>query len=236
MFVHEAPTAAEASDVVSSPTTRIRRMCRRMIWHFAVQCPGRCARSLGVRRRSTRCLFPSSSTPSLCACGLRTQTVLRADRLTVPRCPPPPCDIPSGCCFFTGPWTVTRSSPSHVASGRCVLSAAAAGALAGVVSAFAEPSGRCDGAVPDVAGCAVCAPAAPSSWRIGGCVGCCASRFTVFAVPTPPSSGRPQRAALRPPPPPPPRLRSSGKSSSTTLKGSAGGPWRAWTAKSSPRC
>ena len=24
--------------------------------------------------------------------------------------PPPPCDIPSGCCFFTGPWTVTRSS------------------------------------------------------------------------------------------------------------------------------
>ena len=27
-------------------------------------------------------------------------------------CPPLPplCDIPSGCCFFTGPWTVTRSS------------------------------------------------------------------------------------------------------------------------------
>ena len=24
--------------------------------------------------------------------------------------PPPPCDIPSGCCFFTGPWTVTRSA------------------------------------------------------------------------------------------------------------------------------
>ena len=24
--------------------------------------------------------------------------------------PPPPCDSPSGCCFFTGPWTVTRSS------------------------------------------------------------------------------------------------------------------------------
>ena len=24
--------------------------------------------------------------------------------------PPPPWDIPSGCCFFTGPWTVTRSS------------------------------------------------------------------------------------------------------------------------------
>ena len=24
--------------------------------------------------------------------------------------PPPPRDIPFGCCFFTGPWTVTRSS------------------------------------------------------------------------------------------------------------------------------
>ena len=24
---------------------------------------------------------------------------------------PPPCDIPSGRCFFTGRWTVTRSSP-----------------------------------------------------------------------------------------------------------------------------
>ena len=24
--------------------------------------------------------------------------------------PPPLCDISSGCCLFTGPWTVTRSS------------------------------------------------------------------------------------------------------------------------------
>ena len=44
--------------------------------------------------------------------------------------------------------------PSHVASGRCFLSAAAAGAPAGVVSAFAEPSRWCAGAVRDVAGCA----------------------------------------------------------------------------------
>ena len=35
--------------------------------------------------------------------------------------------------------------PPHVASGRCFLSAVAAGALAGVVSAFAEPSGCCAG-------------------------------------------------------------------------------------------
>ena len=37
--------------------------------------------------------------------------------------------------------------PSHVASGRCVLSAAAAGAPAGVVSASAEPRRWCAGAV-----------------------------------------------------------------------------------------
>ena len=32
--------------------------------------------------------------------------------LEKPQLPPPPplCDIPSGCCSFTGPWTVTRSS------------------------------------------------------------------------------------------------------------------------------
>ena len=30
---------------------------------------------------------------------------------TLVREPPPPvCDIPSGCCSFTGPWTVTPSS------------------------------------------------------------------------------------------------------------------------------
>ena len=46
------------------------------------------------------------------------------------------------------------------------MSAAAASALAGVVSAFAEPSSCCAGAVLDVAGCAVCASAALSSWRI----------------------------------------------------------------------
>ena len=34
-----------------------------------------------------------------------------APLLPPPPVPPPPlCDIPSGCCSFTGPWTVTRSS------------------------------------------------------------------------------------------------------------------------------
>ena len=56
--------------------------------------------------------------------------------------------------------------PLHVASGCCFLSAAAAGALAGVISAFAEPSSWCVGAVLNVAWCAICASAAPNSWRI----------------------------------------------------------------------
>ena len=94
--------------------------------------------------------------------------------------------------------------PSHVASGRCVLSAAAAGAPAGVVSAFAGPSGWCAGAVLDVAGCAVCASAAPNSWRIGGCAGCCGGRLTIVvrAPPSPfplsahqPRRGRAQHSA-----------------------------------------
>ena len=31
-------------------------------------------------------------------------------RPDLPVSPPPPCDSPSGCCFFAGPWTVARSS------------------------------------------------------------------------------------------------------------------------------
>ena len=87
--------------------------------------------------------------------------------------------------------------PSHVASGRCVLSAAAAGALAGVISAFAEPRRWCAGAVLNVAG-AVCASAVPSSYRIGGCAGCCGGCLTVFATHTPPPPcGRPPPASPR---------------------------------------
>ena len=48
----------------------------------------------------------------------------------------------------------------------------------------------------NVAGCAVCASAAPNSWRIGGCAGCCWGRLTVFAAHTPPSSGHLQPASL----------------------------------------
>ena len=77
----------------------------------------------------------------------------------------PLCDILSGCCFFTGPW-IHPFFPSHVASGHCILSAAAAGAPASVISAFAEPSGWCAGTVL-VAADAVCAQAAPSSRRTG---------------------------------------------------------------------
>ena len=129
--------------------------------------------------------------------GCRTGAAARhAKEGATPPPPPPPCDIPSGCCSFTGALDSHPFFPSHVASGRCVLSAAAAGAPAGVVSAFAEPSGWCAGAVLNVAGCAVCVSTASSSWCTGGCAGCCGGRLTVFAVHTPPSAGRPQPASL----------------------------------------
>ena len=70
----------------------------------------------------------------------------------------PLCDIPSGCCLFTGPWTVTRTSLRML---RRVA------AFCRPLQPVMEPRGWCAGAVLDVAGCAVCASAAPSSWRIG---------------------------------------------------------------------
>ena len=76
----------------------------------------------------------------------------------------------------------------------CVLSAAAAGALAGVVAAFAEPSGPCAGAVLNVAWCAVCASVAPSRWRIEDVL-VVAGVFDCFCRPRA-SVHRPSRACL----------------------------------------
>ena len=75
------------------------------------------------------------------------------------------CDIPSGCCFFTGPWTVTRSS-------LCMLHRVAAFCRplrpVLLLVSFPRPRSSVVGVlVLDVPGCAVCAPAAPSS----GCIG-----------------------------------------------------------------
>ena len=83
-----------------------------------------------------------------------------------PPSPPTPCVTFRRVGFLYGALDSHPVVPSHVASGRYFLSAAAAGAPAGVVSAFAEPSSWCVGAVLDVAGCAVCASAAPNNWRI----------------------------------------------------------------------
>ena len=71
-----------------------------------------------------------------------------------------------GCHLWRRPAAVGTSAGLHVAPGCCFPSAAAAGAPAGVVAAFVEPSGWCAGAVLDVAWCAVCTSAAPSSWHI----------------------------------------------------------------------
>ena len=117
------------------------------------------------------------------------------------------CHIPHtphsvGLLFLYGAMDSHPFFSPHVASGRCVLSAAVAGAPADVLPAVAEPSGWCAGAVLDVAA-AVCALAVPNSGRTGGCAGCCGDRLTVFAAHAPPPSGRPQPASLRPRPPPP---------------------------------
>ena len=78
----------------------------------------------------------------------------------------PPVWHSVGLLFLYGALDSHPFFPSHVASGCCFLPAAAAGALAGVVSAFAEPSSWRVGTVLNVAWCAVCVSAAPNSWRI----------------------------------------------------------------------
>ena len=81
-------------------------------------------------------------------------------------CPPPPCDIPSGCCSFTGPWTVTRSSLRMLRWG-----AAFCRPLRPVLLLVSFPRSRSPvigvpGAVLNVACRAVCVSAAPNNWRI----------------------------------------------------------------------
>ena len=43
-------------------------------------------------------------------CQINTAQNCRTREIPGATPPPPLCDIPSGCGFFTGPWTVTRSS------------------------------------------------------------------------------------------------------------------------------
>ena len=75
---------------------------------------------------------------------------------------------------------------------------------AGVVSAVAEPSSRCTRAVLDVAGCTVCASAAPSSWCTGGCAGCCGGRLTGLRPQVVHNVPRCVSVCVRPRCPPPP--------------------------------
>ena len=89
--------------------------------------------------------------------------LLRCTAVLVHHCPL--CDIPAGCCSFTGPWTVTRSSLRMLRRVAAFCQPLRPVLLA-VVSAFAEPSSWCVGTVLNVAWCAVCVSAAPNNWRI----------------------------------------------------------------------
>ena len=88
-----------------------------------------------------------------------------------PSDPLPLRDILSGCGFVTGPWTVSSLRMLRRVATFCRP-------LRPMVLLVSFPS------------------AGPSSWRIGGCAGCCRDRFTVFAAHSSPHPGRPPPASL----------------------------------------
>ena len=107
-----------------------------------------------------------------------------------PPFPNPPCDSPSGCCSFTGPWTVTRSSLRML---RRV--AAFCRPLRPVLLRVSFPRSRS----PVVGVPGLCrmwrAPFVRSRCPVVGVpgvvAGWCGGRWTVFAAHAPPPSGRP---------------------------------------------
>ena len=75
--------------------------------------------------------------------------------------PAPLCDIPSGCCSFTGLWTVPRSSLRMLRRVNAFCRPLRPVLLLVLFLRSWSPVVWCAGAVLDVAGCAVCASAAP---------------------------------------------------------------------------
>ena len=103
----------------------------------------------------------------------------------------PMCDIPSGCCSFTGPWTVTRSSLRML---RRV--AAFCRPLRPVLLPVSFPRSRSP--VVGLLGLCWLRRDVPFARHLRPVVaGCCGGRLTVVAAHTPPSSGRPKPASLR---------------------------------------
>ena len=54
--------------------------------------------------------MPAGRPPTDAKRWRRSGTPRAVAELSPPDLYDPPCDIPLGCCSFTGPWTVTRSS------------------------------------------------------------------------------------------------------------------------------
>ena len=80
--------------------------------------------------------------------------------------PPPLCDIPSGCCSFTGPWTVTRSSLRMLRRVAAFCRPLRPVLLLVSFPRLWSPVVGVLGTVLNVAWCAVCVSAAPNNWRI----------------------------------------------------------------------
>ena len=86
------------------PQTRLRGALRS-------PCPGRNTPPQLCTPLLTSSVGDHVTTPRRVACELsRVGCCLRRRQQQISTTPPPPCDIPSGCCSFTGPWTVTPSS------------------------------------------------------------------------------------------------------------------------------
>ena len=68
-------------------------------------------RSVAVVRRHIGCKSSEHPLPRLPQFGgTSARDTTRRNGSPTSHPPPPPCGIPSGCCFFSGPWTLTRSS------------------------------------------------------------------------------------------------------------------------------
>ena len=107
------PTPAATADGLTEGAVRLRRSPAPRAKR--PQSPAHCNSQSPSRRTRTATCAPAPPPESRrCRCdggnGVTQTTRQRPQQCHRRTGGIPPCDIPSGCCSFTGPWTVTRSS------------------------------------------------------------------------------------------------------------------------------